>query len=87
MIGTLWLAVSHRRLAALFAGTAFGLVLSVVGVLEITTNAFLANTVLANINPFGLEVLSYNHLSVTHPGYSVFLAHQIVKETIGSLLK
>jgi hypothetical protein len=28
------------------------------------------------------EVLSYNHLPVTHPGYGVFLAHQIVKETM-----
>jgi len=27
-------------------------------------------------------VLSYNDLSLTHPGYSVFLAHQIVKETM-----
>jgi hypothetical protein len=29
-----------------------------------------------------LQVLSYNDLSLTHPGYSVFLAHQIVKETM-----
>jgi hypothetical protein len=41
-----------------------------------------------NLNPIvarvtlQFEVLSYNHLSVTHPGYSVFLAHQIVKETV-----
>jgi hypothetical protein len=41
-----------------------------------------------NLNPIvakvtlQFEVLSYNHLSVTHPGYSVFLAHQIVKETM-----
>lgn len=41
-----------------------------------------------NLNPtlakvtLQFEVLSYNHLSVTHPGYSVFLAHQIVKETM-----
>ena len=36
----------------------------------------------------GLRVLSYNDLPLTHPGYSVFLAHQIVKEamaTIGSI--
>lgn len=30
----------------------------------------------------GLRVLSYNDLSITNPGYYVFLAHQIVKETM-----
>ena len=30
----------------------------------------------------GLRVLSYNDLSVTNPAYYVFLAHQIVKETM-----
>ncbi len=30
----------------------------------------------------GLRVLSYNDLSITHPGYYVFLSHQIVKETL-----
>jgi hypothetical protein len=29
-----------------------------------------------------LQVLSYNDLPITHAGYSVFLAHQIVKETM-----
>jgi len=47
-----------------------------------------------NLNPIrakvslGLRVLSYSDLSITHPGYHVFLAHQVVKETmavIGSL--
>jgi hypothetical protein len=47
-----------------------------------------------NLNPIrakvslGLRVLSYNDLSLTHPGYSLFLAHQVVKElmaTIGSV--
>jgi hypothetical protein len=36
----------------------------------------------------GLRVLSYNDLSLTHPGYSLFLAHQIAKEvfaTVGSI--
>jgi hypothetical protein len=36
----------------------------------------------------GLRVLSYNDLSLTHPGYAIFLAHQVVKEimaTIGSV--
>ncbi|MCC6444416.1 MAG: hypothetical protein IT210_13305 [Armatimonadetes bacterium] len=30
----------------------------------------------------GLRVLSYNDLSLTHPGYALFLAHQVVKETM-----
>ena len=32
-----------------------------------------------------LRVLSYNDLSITHPGYYVFLTHQIVKETMATL--
>jgi hypothetical protein len=41
-----------------------------------------------NLNPIrakvslGLRVLSYNDLPFTHPGYSMFLTHQIVKETM-----
>jgi hypothetical protein len=30
----------------------------------------------------GLRVLSYSDLSITNPGYYIFLAHQIVKETM-----
>lgn len=46
-----------------------------------------------NLNPIrakvtlGLRVLSYNDLSLTNPGYYLFLAHQVTKEvmaTIGS---
>jgi hypothetical protein len=33
----------------------------------------------------GLRVLSSNDLSITHPGYYVFLSHQIVKETMATL--
>jgi hypothetical protein len=42
----------------------------------------------AKLNPIrakvslGLRVLTYNDLSITHPGYYVFLTHQIVKETM-----
>ena len=41
-----------------------------------------------NLNPIrakvslGLRVLSYNDFPVSHPGYSMFLTHQIVKETM-----
>jgi hypothetical protein len=32
-----------------------------------------------------LKVLSYADLSITHPGYYVFLAHQVVKETMATI--
>lgn len=44
-----------------------------------------------NLNPIradvrlGLRVLSYNDLSLTHPGYAVFLAHQVVKEVMATM--
>jgi hypothetical protein len=33
----------------------------------------------------GLRVLSYNDLPTLHPGYSLFLAHQVVKETMATI--
>jgi len=42
-----------------------------------------------NLNPIrakvqlGMRVLTYDDLKITHPGYAVFLAHQVVKETMG----
>jgi hypothetical protein len=44
-----------------------------------------------NLNPIrakvslGLRVLSYNDLSVLHPGYYVFLSHQLVKEAMAAV--
>lgn len=44
-----------------------------------------------NLNPIrarvslGMRVLSYNDLSYTHPGYALFLSHQVVKETLAGL--
>lgn len=41
-----------------------------------------------NLNPIrakvslGLTVLSYNDFPVTHPGYYMFVAHQVIKETM-----
>ncbi|MDR3692463.1 MAG: hypothetical protein P4L46_23985 [Fimbriimonas sp.] len=32
-----------------------------------------------------MKVLSYNDLSVTHPGYGLFLAHQVVKEALATV--
>ena len=44
-----------------------------------------------NLNPLrarvslGLRVMTYNDLSVLHPGYAIFLAHQVVKETMATI--
>jgi len=44
-----------------------------------------------NLNPLrakasiGLRVLSYNDLSLLNPGYHLFLAHQVVKETMATI--
>lgn len=44
-----------------------------------------------NLNPIqaeitvNLEILTYENFSVTHPGYHLFLAHQIVKETMAAV--
>ena len=45
------------------------------------------NPIRATVN-LSMTVLTYNDFPVTHPGYYVFLAHQVVKEamaTIGSV--
>lgn len=45
------------------------------------------NPIRASVN-LSLRVLSYTDLSITHPGYALFLAHQVIKEvmaTIGSV--
>jgi len=57
--------------------------------LSITEEAFdqSLNPTRAKVS-LGLRVLSYNDLSITNPGYHIFLAHQIAKEvfaTIGSV--
>lgn len=33
----------------------------------------------------GLEVLNYNDFQLLHPGWSIFMAHQVVKETMATL--
>jgi len=44
-----------------------------------------------NLNPIrarcslGLRVLSYSDLNIKHPGYYIFLAHQVVKETMATI--
>lgn len=41
----------------------------------------LLNPIRAKVD-LGLRVLSYNDLPLAHPGYSMFLTHQVVKETM-----
>ncbi len=50
---------------------------------SITEEAYdpLLNPIRARVQ-LGMRVLSYNDLPVTHPGYSLFLAHQITKEVM-----
>ena len=45
------------------------------------------NPIRATVSGLNLRVLSYNDFPISHPGYALFLAHQVVKEvmaTIGS---
>ncbi len=39
------------------------------------------NPIRATVN-LGMNVLTYNDFPVSHPGYALFLAHQVVKETM-----
>lgn len=43
------------------------------------------NPIRAEISSLAMRVLSYNDYSVTHPGYSLFLAHQVIKETMATI--
>lgn len=42
------------------------------------------NPIVAEVS-LTLEVLTYNDFKVSHPGYSIFLAHQILKETMAAI--
>jgi hypothetical protein len=42
------------------------------------------NPIRASVN-LGLRVLSYNDLSLTNPGYYLFLAHQVTKEVMAQI--
>ena len=39
------------------------------------------NPILAKVS-LGLRVLNYNDFPITHPGYSMFMVHQVVKEVM-----
>lgn len=53
---------------------------------SITEEAYdpLLNPILAKVD-LSLDVLSYQDFGVLHPGHSMFIAHQIVKETMATL--
>lgn len=50
---------------------------------SITEDAFdtLLNPIRAKVG-LGMQVLSYNDLTIDHPGYNLFLAHQVLKEAM-----
>jgi hypothetical protein len=56
--------------------------------LSITEEAFdtQLNPIRAKVS-LSMRVLSYNDLPLTHPGYYMFLSHQIVKETLADIGK
>jgi hypothetical protein len=61
LAGSIWLLACRRpRLAALFAAIVGAVALGPLLVLERTTHALLANTVLANVNPFSTTAFAYN---------------------------
>jgi len=43
------------------------------------------NPIRAEISGLNLRVLSYNDFPISHPGYYIFLAHQVVKETMATI--
>jgi len=42
------------------------------------------NPIRAKVN-LSMQVLNYNDFPVSHPGYALFLAHQVVKETMATI--
>lgn len=53
---------------------------------DITEEAYdtMLNPIRARVS-LGLRVLSYNDLSATHPGYYIFMAHQMMKESMAKV--
>ena len=45
----------------------------------------LLNPIRAEVSGLSMQVLSYNDFSITHPGYALFLVHQVVKETMATI--
>jgi hypothetical protein len=60
LAGAIWLWRHDRKRATVFGGVGLTLVLGVSSTLELATGAFVANAVLANANPFGVEPLTSN---------------------------
>jgi hypothetical protein len=66
LAGAVWLWRRDRAGAALFAGTGLGIALGTCLVLELTTGAFLTNSVVANMNPFSRDTLAGNLTTLVH---------------------
>src|SRR6266516_6355148 len=60
LAGAVWLWRRDRKQAIVFAGVVVSTVLATSLILELTTGAFLANVVFANVNPFRPETLLGN---------------------------
>jgi hypothetical protein len=60
LAGAIWLWRRNAENAMVFAGAGFILVFGTCLTLELTSRAFLANTVLANVNPMNPQVLIFN---------------------------
>jgi hypothetical protein len=60
LAGTIWLWRGDRKKAAVFASTCLTIVLGTCLVMEMTTGAFIANSIFANANPFLLSALLDN---------------------------
>lgn len=85
LLGTIELVASEAPLILLVWGA--GRVLPV----RLTAFSVTEQAYDANLNPLRarvdleLRVLSYSDLSVTNPGYHLFLAHQVAKEALATL--
>jgi hypothetical protein len=85
LLGTLEVIAPQAPLT-LFAWGARRVVPVVIESLSVTEEAYDVN-----LNPIrarvslGLRVLTYDDLPLTHPGYGIFLTHQLLKETMATL--
>ena len=85
LLGTLEVIAPQAPLT-LFAWGVRRVVPVVIESLSVTEEAYDVN-----LNPIrarvslGMRVLTYDDLPLTHPGYGIFLAHQLIKETMATL--
>jgi hypothetical protein len=85
LIGTIEI-LSPQAPLTLFAWGPLRIVPVVINSMSITEEMHdgLLNPIRAKVS-LGLRVLTYDDLPLSHPGYSIFLAHQIIKEGFAAL--